>query len=232
MKANYNASILIVEDHSDIATAVGCYLENKGYIVDYASDGVTGLHLAVTERYDTIVLDIMLPGIDGVELCTKLRDEAQNDTPVIMLTARDTTGDKITGLDCGADDYVVKPFDIQELEARIRAQVRRHRGEIADEKLVVGDLVLDLGTLKARRANQNLTLTPVGLKILTVLMRAAPKVVNRQDLERQIWGDEPPDSDALRSHMYNLRKVIDKPFAKNLLHTLPGSGFQMTDADE
>jgi len=232
MKTAHNINVLIVEDNDDIATVVGSYLENQGYSVDYAADGVTGLHLAITNNYDVILLDIMLPGIDGIEVCRKLRQQAHKNTPVLMLTARDTTSDKISGLDCGADDYVVKPFDILELEARIRAQARRHRGLIAPEVLRVGDLILDLGTLKAKRDDKLLPLTPIGLKILTVLMRVSPNVVSRSQLEREIWGDEPPDSDALRSHLYTLRKTIDKPFPCSLLKTLPGSGFQLTAEDE
>lgn len=227
-----SAHLLLVEDNQDIAESVGIYLEAKGHTVDYAADGITGLHLAVTNRYDTIILDVMLPGLDGMKVCRKLRGEARIKTPVLMLTARDTTADKIMGLDCGADDYVVKPFDIQELEARVRAQVRRARGEIAPEVLTVADLKLDLGTLRIERAGQRLSLTPVGIKILSVLMRASPLVVSRDELERQVWGEEIPDSDALRSHMYNLRKIIDKPFTKSLLVTLPGSGFQIVDPDE
>ncbi len=231
-ESSIKGSLLVIEDHRDIAESVGSYMEQKGFTVDYAADGITGLHLAVSNDYDAIVLDIMLPGMDGLSLCNKLRNEAHKKTPIIMLTARDTTEDKINGLDCGADDYVVKPFDIQELEARIRAQVRRAKGEIAPEQLQVGDLSLDLGTLKVERAEKRLALTPLGLKILTVLMRESPRVVSRSELERNVWGDESPDSDALRSHMYNLRKVIDKPFNRSLLVTLPGKGFQLVDPDE
>ena len=197
--------VLLIEDHRDIAEIVHAFLESRGYTVDHAGDGLTGLHLAVTGDFDVIVLDLMLPGMDGIELCQKLRNEARNDTPVLMLTARDTLADKLTGLDAGADDYLVKPFAIQELEARIRALARRHRGEIAAEVLKVADLTLDLSTLKVQRGEQPLTLTPIGLKLLAAL----------------------PDSDTLRSHLYNLRKVIDKPFPEPLLHTLHGSGYRI-----
>ena len=121
-------SVLLIEDHRDIAESIVDFLEPRGFVVDYAADGITGMHLAVTHGYDVIVLDVMLPGADGFVVCRKLREEARRDTPILMLTARDTLEDKITGLEAGADDYLVKPFEIRELEARLRTLVRRHRG--------------------------------------------------------------------------------------------------------
>jgi DNA-binding response OmpR family regulator len=211
---------------------VGSYLEGQGYSMDYAADGVTGLHLAVVNDYDAIILDLMLPGMDGLDLCRKLREEACKDTPILMLTARDTQQEKITGLNAGADDYLVKPFDIAELEARIRALIRRHRGGLTATRLQVADLVLDAGTLDVQRAGRRLTLTPTAFKMLSVLMRASPRVVTRDELEREVWGDERPDSDTLRSHLYNLRKVIDRPFDRALLHTVHGSGYRLAVDDD
>jgi DNA-binding response OmpR family regulator len=231
MAQTKSGSILLVEDNQDIAEMVYAFLERRGYELDYAADGVTGLHLAVTNAYDVIVLDLMLPGMDGINLCRKLRDEAQRDTPILMLTARDTLDDKVAGLDAGADDYLVKPFEIQELEARIRAMIRRRRGQMAPESLEVGDLRLDTGTLTVTRAGETLNLTPICLKILTVLMRASPRVVSRRDIEREVWGDVLPDSDTLRSHLYNLRRTIDKPFPKPLLHTVQSAGYRLCDVD-
>ena len=231
MPAEANSMILLIEDHNDIAEMVTAYLENRGFEVDYAADGVTGLHLAVSNSYDAIILDLMLPGMDGIDVCRKLRTEARRDTPVIMLTARDTLDDKITGLETGADDYLIKPFDIQELEARVRSLIRRHKGETAKEIYSIGDLTVDTATLSVKRAGKELNMTPTGLKILTVLMRASPAVVSRREVERQVWGDILPDSDTLRSHLYNLRKVIDKPFDKQLLQTIQGSGYKIVDPD-
>jgi DNA-binding response OmpR family regulator len=231
MAQTKSGSVLLVEDNQDIAEMVYAFLERRGYELDYAADGVTGLHRAVTDTYDVIVLDLMLPGLDGIDLCRKLRDEAQRDTPILMLTARDTLGDKIAGLDAGADDYLVKPFEIRELEARIRALIRRRRGQITPEALQVGDLSLDTGTLTVKRAGETLSLTPICLKILTVLMRASPRVVSRRDIEREVWGDVLPDSDTLRSHLYNLRKTIDKPFSKPLLHTVQSAGYRLCELD-
>ena len=199
--------------------------------MDYAADGITGLHLAVINDYDVLVLDLMLPGIDGLDLCEKLRKEARRDTAVLMLTARDALQDKLAGLNAGADDYLVKPFEIQELEARVRALIRRRRGRLSTELLRVADLTLDTGTLEVRRGGKDVTLTPIGLKILMVLMRTSPRVVNRREIERQVWGDVLPDSDTLRSHIYNLRKQIDKPFDKPLLHTVQSIGYRLAESD-
>ena len=229
---NANACLLLVEDHQDIAEMIYDYFERCGYTVDYAADGVTGLHLAVSNDYDVIVLDLMLPGLDGLEICKKLRNDARKATPLLMLTARDALHDKVAGLDAGADDYIVKPFALQELDARVRALLRRQRGNVAPELLKVGDLSLDTATLQVERAGQLLNLTPIALKILVVLMRASPSVVSRREIERAVWGDILPDSDTLRSHLYNLRKVIDKPFPRSLLHTIQNTGYRLVDTGE
>jgi DNA-binding response OmpR family regulator len=226
---NHAGDVLVVEDHHDIAEMVCDHLESRGYSVDYAGDGPAGLRLGRDHVYDAVVLDLMLPGMDGLEVCRALR-AAHVDVPLLMLTARDTLGDKLAGFDCGADDYLVKPFDLEELEVRLRALIRRRRGA-AGEVLRVGDLTLDLGSLKVARAERELTVTPIGLKILTLLMQQSPRVVDRQALERAVWGDLPPDSDALRSHLYVLRKTVDRPFARALIHTVPGAGVRIADED-
>lgn len=232
MNPGESKSVLLIEDHADIAEMVGAYLENREFIIDYAADGITGLHLAVSNRYDAIILDLMLPGMDGLEVCQKIRDDAKSDVPIIMLTARDTLDDKISGLDKGADDYLIKPFAIQELEARLRSLIRRYSGDIKKEIISVGELSIDTSTLKVQRDDKELAITPIGLKILSVLMRASPAVVSRRELERQVWGDILPDSDTLRSHLYNLRKIVDKPFDKNILLTVQGNGFKIIDSNE
>jgi DNA-binding response OmpR family regulator len=223
--------ILLVEDNRQIAEMVGEHLERRGYSVDYAADGVSGLHLAVSNSYDVIVLDLMLPGLDGLEVCRKLRKEAKKSTPVLMLTARDTLEDKLVGLEAGADDYLVKPFEVRELEARLRALIRRDRRQVSTEVLTVGDMTLDTATLRLTREGQELTVSPIGLKLLAILMRESPRVVSRRDIEREIWGDTLPDSDTLRSHLYNLRRVIDKPFARPLLHTIHSAGYRLADLE-
>ena len=223
--------VLIVEDNRNISEMVGEYLESRGFEVDFAADGLDGYRLAVENSYDVIVLDLMLPRLDGIEVCKRLREEARKSTPILMLTARDTLDEKLTGLSAGADDYLTKPFAIQELEARLRVLIRRERRQVGSEVLKVGDLVLDPASLRATRGGNELQLSPIGLKLLTILMRESPRVVSRQDIEREIWGNSLPDSDTLRSHLYNLRKIIDKPFEKPLLHTVQSAGYRIADID-
>jgi DNA-binding response OmpR family regulator len=222
--------ILVIEDNPDLAANVCDYLEAKGHSTDAAGDGVTGLHLAVTHPYDAIVLDLVLPGLDGLSLCRKLREDARSNTPVLMLTARDALDDRVAGLECGADDYVLKPFALRELEARLKALTRRASGMVSQSPLKVGDLVFDPGLVQASRAGRVLELSPIPLKILEHLMRASPKVVKREELERLIWGENPPDSDALRAHMHVLRNALERPGSPPLLHTLRGIGYQLRSA--
>jgi DNA-binding response OmpR family regulator len=190
-----------------------------------------GLHLATTEHYDLIVLDVMLPGLDGYTLCQRLREEARRNTPVIMLTARDQLDDRLQGFRSGADDYLVKPFAMSELVARIDALLRRAQGG-GQRCLTVGDLTYDLDTLEVSRGGRLLKLNPVGLKLLAILMQKSPHVLRRDVLEEALWGDNCPDSDSLRSHIHQLRQVIDKPFADALLHTVHGVGYRLGEAAE
>jgi DNA-binding response OmpR family regulator len=223
--------ILLIEDNRNISEMVGEYLERRGFHVDYAVDGQQGYQQAVEDTFDVIILDLMLPRLDGLDLCRRLRQEAKKSTPVLMLTARDTLDDKIRGLEAGGDDYLVKPFALQELEARVRALIRRDRRQVSSEVLQVGDLILDTSTLRVTRAGRDLLLSPIGLKLLAILMRESPRVVSRRDIEREIWGDALPDSDTLRSHLYNLRKVIDKPFETSLLHTIHSAGYRLAELE-
>ena len=224
-------SVLVVEDHAPLATNISDYLEAKGYLVDVGMDGVTGLHLAVTQPHDVIVLDLMLPGIDGLTLCRRLRQDAQSNTPILMLTARATMDDKAAGFDVGADDYLTKPFELRELDLRLRALVRRTQSARSKHRLQVADLTFDLPTLSVRRAGHAISLAVIPLKILELLMRRSPHVVSRRDIEQAVWGDQPPDSDALRVHMHTLRSAIDRPGLSRLLNTQRGMGYQMKDPD-
>lgn len=224
-------SILVIEDHADLAANIADYLEAKGHLVDVALDGVTGLHLAITQPHDALVLDVMLPGIDGLTLCQRLRRDAQSVVPILLLTARATLDDKAAGFDAGADDYLVKPFELRELDLRLRALVRRSRNRDGGATLKVADLVFDLDTLAVRRAERSLSLPILPMKILEVLMRRSPAVVARRELEQAIWGDSPPDSDALRVHMHTLRAAIDQPGQPPLIHTVRGVGYQIKAPD-
>ena len=221
------ATVLIVEDHRDLAANVGDYLEAGGFTVDFAAEGVSAMQLCADNHYDAIVLDVMLPGIDVFDVCKRLRQQLHLDTPVIMLTARDTINDKVNGFDVGADDYLIKPFELRELEARLAALIRRQRGELEGGQLQVGDLHFDLETMRVTRGGQSIKLSPITLHILRILMRESPKLVSRERLEAEVWGDDTPDSDTLRSHLYNLRKNIEKPFEQQLMHTIPGVGYKV-----
>ncbi len=223
--------ILIIEDNPDLAANLCDYLESKSHQVDAAADGITGLHLALVNDYDVIVLDLMLPGMDGMTLCRKLRTEGERTTPVLMLTARESLDDKIAGFECGADDYVVKPFAMREVEMRLHALARRKEMDAAKALLQVADLSFDPRTLVVRRAAREIELPPIPLKILELLMARSPEVVWRQEIERVIWGDTPPDSDALRAHMHVLRSAVDRPFDKALIRTVRGFGYQLVDPD-
>ncbi|NNL94627.1 MAG: response regulator transcription factor [Xanthomonadales bacterium] len=226
-----SAVVLLIEDHSDLAATIGDELEARGYTVDFAADGASGLGLALSQQYDLIVLDLMLPKLDGIEVCRQLRKQRVA-TPILMLTARDQVSDKIEGFDSGTDDYLVKPFDMNELAARIRALLRRSQGEVSDSELRVADLVFDTGSLQVKRAGRRIELSPTCMRILRILMRESPNVVARDKLEQELWGDLLPDSDTLRSHVYNLRREIDRPFPVKLLHTLPGIGFRIAASED
>jgi DNA-binding response OmpR family regulator len=231
MRDSESISVLIVEDNPDLAANIADYLEAKGYLVDVAMDGVTGLHLAVAQPHDVIVLDLMLPGIDGLSLCRRLRQDAQSSVPVLILTARATLDDKAAGFGEGADDYLVKPFELRELDLRLRALIRRASAGASLRRLKVADLVFDLDTYAVQRAGQKLALPALPMKILELLMKRAPGVVRRREIEQVVWGDSPPDSDALRVHMHTLRSAIDPPGMPPLLHTLRSVGYQLKAPD-
>ena len=220
--------VLIVEDNRDICANIAAYLEKYSYILDFAYDGISAMHLALTNPFDVIVLDLMLPGMDGLRFCQKLRADARLDTPVLMLTARDTLEDKLEGFAAGADDYLVKPFALQELHVRLQALYKRSRKK-TDKLLTVGDLTLNQDTLQVHRTGQRVELHPAGMKLLQRLMEQSPSVVTRDELETLLWADEPPDGDALRSHMYKLRQVIDRPFDHALIHTVHRIGYRIAE---
>lgn len=215
--------VLVVEDHAPLARNLAEALEPLGHTADFAYDGVRGLELALAQHYDLVILDLTLPRMDGLEVCRQLRAQQVRHVPVLMLTARDTLHDKLAGFDCGADDYLVKPFAMEEMLARCQALARRH----VDYVLQVGSLSIDRRSRTVTRAGQAVRLQPLGYQILVALAEASPRVLTRSELSRKVWGDEPPDSDALRTHLYQLRLALDKPFATPMLVTVHGVGFQL-----
>ncbi len=226
-----NSTVLLVEDHADLAETVGAFLEGAGVNMDYAADGAIALNLLEDNHYDAIILDLMLPKVDGIKVCQRLREKGLG-TPVLMLTARDQLDDKLEGFGAGADDYLVKPFELEELSARVAALIRRSRGEISNGALQVADLIFDPSTMRVERGGKRVNLSPTSMRILRVLMRESPRLVSREQLENELWGDMLPDSDTLRSHMYNLRKGIDRPYETKLLHTVQGMGFKVAHPDD
>lgn len=222
--------LLLIEDNPDLVENLSEFFESRGDIVDSAYNGLTGLRFALENTYDVIVLDLMLPGMDGLEVCSRLRREGRT-TPVLMLTARDTLGNKLEGFGSGTDDYLVKPFALPELEVRLAALVRRGRGETAQPLLIVEDLRFDPDTLRVERGGHRIDLPPIPLKILVLLMRRSPGVVSREQIEREVWGDNPPDSDTLRAHLHVLRNAIDRGFDVSLLRTVRGMGYQLAGTD-
>jgi DNA-binding response OmpR family regulator len=227
-KLPYAGIVLTVEDDVELARSVGLFLEGRGYEVDYAHDGITGLRLASNQKYDAVILDRGLPGMDGLAICRRLRTEHQSGVAIVMLTGHTDLEDKLQALDSGADDYICKPFDLRELAARLSVLIRRDRGKTVQSVLTVGDLTFDTGTLEVVRDGQPVMLGPVPLRILEFLMRESPRVVSRDRIERHVWGESLPDSDTLRSHLYMLRKLIDRPFKHPLLHTLPHVGYRLS----
>jgi DNA-binding response OmpR family regulator len=224
--------ILIVEDNPDIVANLTAFLQPLGYAVASARTGPAGLAMACAADFDALVLDLGLPGMDGLELCRQLRTEHRLPTPILMLTARDALEDKVRGFDSGADDYLVKPFSMVELDLRLKALVRRAAGLPGPAVLRHADVALNLDTLEATRNGVPLRLTPTGYKLLALLLRQAPNLVRREALESEVWGHDPPDSDALRTHIHSLRAVLDRPFASPLLKSVPGLGYKLAKPDD
>ncbi|MGF1876342.1 response regulator transcription factor [Photobacterium frigidiphilum] len=220
--------LLLIEDHKDIAGVIFDFFEIKGYTLDYANNGLHGYELASSNHYDLIILDVMLPRMDGFTVCQKLREQGI-DTPILMLTARDTREDTLEGFAQGADDYLVKPFDLEILEARIKSLTRRRIGNTATKALKFGELTLDLNTHIVSRNDCQFSLNPTLFTILKLMMVRAPNVVAKDELISALWGDDEPEGNVLRSHIYQLRSQIDKPFKHAYINTVPKVGYQLID---
>ena len=221
--------ILVVEDSALLAQNLADALEAQGHSADFAADGVLGLQLALEHHYDLLILDLGLPGLDGLELCRRLRARSARRIPVLMLTARDTLDDKLTGFDSGADDNLFKPYAKAELLARCNVLARRHTLH-QEHTLRIGSLCVDRPGRTVTREGQPLDLTPAGYQIVLALAEAHPRVMTRSELTQALWHGEPPDSDALRAHVYQLRQKLDKPFGQPMLVTVHGVGFRLDEA--
>jgi len=222
-------TLLLIEDHPGLADNICEFMALHGHHVHCAGDGGLGLQMALQAHYDLVLLDLNLPVLDGLKVCRALRAQAARRVPVLMLTARDQLQDKLAGFAEGADDYLTKPFALAELLARCQALAQRPllHGPL---QLQVGPLVIDLRRHEAQREGRRLALSPLGYRLLRTLAEAWPAAVSKEVLCQRLWGDEWPESDALRSHIYQLRQVLDRPFDWPMLHTVPGVGFRLEAA--
>ena len=220
--------VLIVEDQADVAANIWDYLERRGYVVDHAADGETGLARALANDLDVIVLDLGLPRLDGLDLCRRLR-QAGRGVPVLMLTARDTLDDKLRGFAEGADDYMVKPFALKELEARIQALHRRGR-PLPGQVLEVGELAYDPAAMQAVRGGRRIALTRTQARLLEALLRAYPAVVPHQALIHAGWGEADVEVASLHSQVYELRALVDRPFGHAMIQSQHGLGYRVVAA--
>ncbi|MFN1515546.1 response regulator transcription factor [Vibrio owensii] len=214
--------VLLVDDNVELAKTIMEYLELHGIHGDHAANGVMALQLARSDEYDLVILDVNLPHLSGIKVCETLRADGI-DLPVLMLTARSELSDKLKGFSAGADDYMVKPFALEELMARVLALLKRSSG--TPDRLVVDDLVLDITQRQVYRAGIALTLSPTCYNILKVMMSASPSPVSRSKIMRLVWGDASPESNSLKVHMFKLRQAVDKGQNTKLIHTLPNFGY-------
>jgi DNA-binding response OmpR family regulator len=218
--------LLIIEDNPELVANLYAFFEPLGYVLDDARDGASPApgHAARLRRHPA---GPDAAALDGMTLCQKLRQEFQNPVPILMLTARDPVEDRVRGLALGADDYLVKPFSLTELDARIKALVRRAQGRQVQSVLAWKDLQVDTRSPQAWRQGRCIALTPTSHKLLMCLVRAAPAVVRKQEMEYLVWGDEPPDSGALRTHIHELRLQVDRSFDTALITTVHSVGWRM-----
>lgn len=218
--------ILVIEDDADIASNIGLYFEQKGHQLDFAYNGNLGLKLALENSFDLIILDLMLPGKDGISVCREFKSSSHTYTPILMLTARDTIENKVDGFEAGADDYLVKPFSLRELEVRVNALTRRHQLS-TNTHYQIEDLQLDLKTRKVHRGDITINLKPKAFAILEYLLKHQDRVVTRQELLDYLWHDDTPEGDPLRVHIHHLRQQIDQSFDQRLIHTVHGVGYRI-----
>jgi heavy metal response regulator len=222
--------ILIIEDEKKVASFIRKGLEEEYFVADIAFDGKEGLKLAISEEYDVIIMDIMLPYMDGITLIKEIR-KREILTPVLMLTVNDSVKDKVEGLDAGADDYLTKPFAFEELIARLRALLRRNENS-KTSKLIVGDLELDLQSHRVFRNNQEIILTPKEYSILEYLMRNSKKVISRTKLIEHVYDYHfDTETNIIDVYINKVRSKIDNNFEKPLIHTIRGIGYVLKDDD-
>jgi two-component system copper resistance phosphate regulon response regulator CusR len=217
--------VLVVEDDEVIAKALGTALAKEGYRPKLVGNGPDAVEAGIAESYGLIVLDVMIPGYDGFEVCKRLR-KAGVETPVLMLTARDAVDDRVTGLDTGADDYLVKPFDVQELLARLRALKRREAAQKSD-LIEVADLRVDSRAHTVQRAGKTIELTKREFELLEALARNAGRTLTRDAILQRVWNDDDALPNTVNFHVVSLRRKVDEGFEKKLIHTVHGLGYTL-----
>lgn len=218
--------VLFVEDHQALMDNLAEYFSEDRYEADFARDGLTALHLLASHRYDVIVLDVMLPGINGMSICERIRKDLQSSTPVILLTALDSIDDKIKGYGVGADDYLTKPFDMRELELRIRA-ASKHKNQDSDQ-LTAGNVRFNPGTLTVTLGSEHsLVLSGLSATLFETLIRAWPRFLSHEDISNSLWGIADVDEHTIRTHVYLLRKQLKQALGKPLIKALYGRGYQL-----
>lgn len=221
--------ILLVEDDAKIASFIKKGLKSSGYAVDHAADGNEGLHMALSVPYDTLIVDIMLPGLDGLALIEELRREKIN-TPVIILSARDSIDDRVKGLQTGGDDYLTKPFAFSELLARVQALIRRATGAAEPTRLQTDDLSMNLITREVDRAGRKIDLQPLEFSLLEYLMRNAERVVSKTMIMEHVWDYHfDPQTNVVEARISRLRDKIDRDFGSKLIHTVRGVGYVLKE---
>jgi len=221
--------ILIVEDDAEIAGNLYDYFTAKGHQVDAARNGVTALHLLATLCFDVIILDLGLPGIDGLTLAQRIRHDAKSSIPILMLTARDTLDDKLAGFSAGADDYLVKPFALKEVEARITALAKRAQGRVVAKEMQIGALRYDPFSGVASWQGKPLKLSPKSLKLLVTMLEQPGRLFTREELEQAVWGEPQANSDTLRSHLSQLRRELTLQEGKLLIENVHGRGYRLLE---
>ncbi len=220
------ARILLLEDDADIAANVYDYLTARGYQIDAALNGAVALHLLEQQSFDVLVFDIGLPGISGLEVAQRVRTQLQLNTPILMLTARDTLDDKVAGFGAGADDYLVKPFALKELELRIQALLKRN--QIAVTELRCGDLCFTASTGEATWQGKPLNLPPKAMQLLAALLKQQGQLLSREALEIAVWGEAQDSSDTLRFQLSQLRRALTLPDGRCPIQTVHGRGYKLS----
>lgn len=228
MSINHSIRILIVEDHAGLATNLLEFFSDRRYVLDFASDGLTALHLIATNEYDVIILDIMLPGISGFDLCRRMREDLQCATPVIIMTSKDQLQDKEQGFNVGADDYLVKPFNLRELQLRVDALYRRKEGYSTTTDISIPGIHFNPGTFVVSTADgRKLELSGTAARIFEELIKAYPNVLSYTEIQNRVWGEKEVDMNTLRTHVYSLRRLLQDTFSCPMIKTMHGRGYRL-----